>query len=156
MRRSAPLGLVALCALVLVCDSRADEPAAGALKPGAARTLRQMERLGRGVVAIRHNEKRVFVSWRLLRTDPDDVAFNLYRKAGAGEANRLSEAPLTKATCFEDTSADFGAANEYFVRAVGGGREEARSHAFLLAANAPVRPYLAIPLKTPEGYAPND
>jgi len=44
--------------------------------------LRRMEFLGRGVVALRVGEEEVFVSWRVLATDPDDIAFNLYRKTG--------------------------------------------------------------------------
>ena len=43
-----------------------------------ARADRQMELLGRGVVAIQSDDGDVFVSWRLLGTDPDDIAFNLY------------------------------------------------------------------------------
>lgn len=34
---------------------------------------RQMEALGRGVVAVRRGEGQVFVGWRLLATDPDGV-----------------------------------------------------------------------------------
>ena len=43
---------------------------------------RQMEALGRGVVAIRQDGGKVFVGWRLLGTDPDDIAFNVYRATG--------------------------------------------------------------------------
>jgi rhamnogalacturonan endolyase len=46
-----------------------------------ARAQHQLEALGRGVVAIHQPDGRVFVSWRLLGTDPDKVAFNLYRKS---------------------------------------------------------------------------
>jgi rhamnogalacturonan endolyase len=38
-----------------------------------------MENLGRGVVAVRSTTTEVFVSWRVLGTDPPDTAFNLYR-----------------------------------------------------------------------------
>ena len=41
-----------------------------------------MERLNRGLVAIHHGGGRVFVSWRLLGTDPAGVAFNVYRIVG--------------------------------------------------------------------------
>ncbi|MBM3852659.1 MAG: hypothetical protein FJ399_05845, partial [Verrucomicrobia bacterium] len=47
----------------------------------AAPALRQMELLDRGVVAIHQPDGRVAVSWRLLATDPEGVAFNLYRKS---------------------------------------------------------------------------
>jgi hypothetical protein len=34
---------------------------------------RQMENLGRGMVAINQGKGKVYVGWRLLATDPDDV-----------------------------------------------------------------------------------
>lgn len=36
---------------------------------------RQMENLGRGVIALRQSTDSVFVSWRMLGTDPDNIAF---------------------------------------------------------------------------------
>ena len=53
-----------------------------------------MEALGRGVVALHLGGGKVFVSWRLLGTDPDDIAFDVYRNE-----TKVSAAPLTKATC---------------------------------------------------------
>jgi len=41
----------------------------------------QLENLGRGVVAIHQPDGKVAVSWRLLGTDPEGVAFNLYRQS---------------------------------------------------------------------------
>ncbi|MHC5053324.1 MAG: rhamnogalacturonan endolyase family protein, partial [Planctomycetota bacterium] len=71
-----------------------------------ARPERVMERLGRGVVAVNLGGGRVFVSWRTLGTDPDDVAFDLYRRTGGGAPARLNERPIAGATCFVDTGAD--------------------------------------------------
>ncbi|MDP2058510.1 MAG: GDSL-type esterase/lipase family protein, partial [Flavobacteriaceae bacterium] len=42
---------------------------------------RQMEYLFRGVVAVQAGRDSVFVSWRLLHSDADDVAFNVFRQA---------------------------------------------------------------------------
>lgn len=42
-----------------------------------------MENLNRGVVAIHQPNGAVFISWRLLGTDPEGVAFNLYRTTAA-------------------------------------------------------------------------
>src|SRR5688500_20163770 len=61
-----------------------------------------MERLGRGVVAVRQDSGRVFVSWRLLGTDPEHVAFNLYRIVGGAAPVRVNAAPLTTATSSTD------------------------------------------------------
>lgn len=65
---------------------------------------RQVENLGRGVVAVHEPDGRVFVSWRLLGNDPENVAFNLYRKSeplpgrggfggGGGNGGRGAAAP---------------------------------------------------------------
>jgi rhamnogalacturonan endolyase len=40
---------------------------------------RQMEHLGRGVVAIHEGEGNAFLSWRLLGNEPEATAFNVYR-----------------------------------------------------------------------------
>ena len=116
---------------------------------------RQLEKLGRGVVAVRFEEQKVFVGWRMLGTDPDTIAFNAYRLTN-GRRTRLNASPITNATSLVDTGADLASVNSYFVRPVLKGREQKESAAFTLAANAPVRQYLSVPLKTPEGYAPND
>ena len=121
----------------------------------AAHAQRQMEYLGRGVVAINQGEGRVFVSWRLLGTEPDDIAFNLYRAAGGVAAVKLNKEPLAKATCFQDTDAKLDQPTAYFVRAVLAGKEQEPSAPFKFTAGAPARPYLSIPLKD-GGGTPND
>ncbi|MGO8055556.1 hypothetical protein, partial [Rhizobium leguminosarum] len=60
-----------------------------------------MEWLDRGVVAVRNNDGKVFVSWRLLGTDPANIAFNVYRangnmKDGSDKTIKLNKAPVTK------------------------------------------------------------
>jgi len=68
---------------------------------------RQMERLGRGLVALRIADDQTFLAWRLLATDPDDLAFNLYRRIGNASLLRLNPQPLTQATCWLDKGLDF-------------------------------------------------
>ena len=60
---------------------------------------RQMEYLGRGVVAVRTGNN-IFVSWRLLATDPNNIAFNLYRSANGGAFTRINTTPLAQGTNF--------------------------------------------------------
>ncbi len=67
---------------------------------------RQIERLGRGVVAIPNGNGAIFVSWRPLATDPEGSAFNLYRSTAGGQPIRLNGAPLTRGTNYVDTAAD--------------------------------------------------
>ena len=130
--------------------------AIGAPAPTVVTAPRQMENLGRGVVAINQGDGKVFVSWRLLATDTEKMAFNLFRRTGNGSPRKLTPKPLAESTNFEDTGVDTTKANAYFVRPVLGGKEQAASAAFTIPANAPARPYLSIPLRTPEGYTPND
>ena len=117
---------------------------------------RQMEKLGRGVVAVQFEAGKVFVGWRVLGTDPSELSFNLYRSTGGKKAVKLNQQPLVAASSFVDEHADLTSSNTYFVRPVLNRREGAPSASFILPANSPVRQYLSVSLKTPEGYSPND
>jgi rhamnogalacturonan endolyase len=112
-----------------------------------------MEYLGRGVVAVRSSETSVYVGWRLLGTDPAEVAFNVYRATGGRTPAKLNGTPLTATTDFVDTSADFSQANVYTVRPVRAGRELAPSAPATLRANAPIQHFLTVPLQRPAGGA---
>ena len=139
------------CLTVLSLAAFPGTPPAGAQPP-----QRQTEHLGRGVVAVHAGGGEVYVGWRLLGTDPEDVAFNLYRSSGGGEPVKLNDQPIQDSTNFVDRGADLDRPNAYFVRPVNAGKELAPSAPFTLPAGAPARPYLSIPLKTPSGYSPND
>src|SRR5688500_1051810 len=54
----------------------------------------QMEKLGRGVVAVHQGEGKIFVGWRLLGTDPDAIEFNVYRAAGGSKPVKLNAKPI--------------------------------------------------------------
>lgn len=115
---------------------------------------RHMENLGRGVVAINQGKGKVFVSWRMLGTDRDDISFNLYR-ATEDKTVKVNARPITGPTWFVDNKADLKKDNSYFVRPINKGKEEAPSKPFVLKAGDD-KPYISIPLRTPEGYHPND
>ncbi|OWK43388.1 rhamnogalacturonan lyase [Fimbriiglobus ruber] len=154
-------GAVALGAiLLLTLATAAFVPALaqpGPTEAPAPRPLltRQMEKLGRGVVAIHQGGGKVFVSWRLLGTDPDNVAFNVYRRSGDEKPVKLNAEPLTKATCYQDT-ADLTKSTAYFVRPVLDGTEGVASAPFSFPTDPPARAYLAIPIQTLPGHTPND
>ena len=122
----------------------------------AASAQRLMERLGRGVVAVRRDDGTVFVGWRCLGTDPDDIAFNLYRSTAEAAPVKLNREPLGKATNFIDSGAHPNEGLSYFVRPVHAGHEQEASAAFGLTPHAPVRAYISIPLQTLPGHTPND
>lgn len=77
---------------------------------------RNMERLDRGLVAIKTNTG-VFLSWRIYGNDPADVAFNIYR-----DGTKVNSTPITGATNITDAS---GTANSaYAVRPIINGQEQ--------------------------------
>ncbi|MBI1390518.1 MAG: hypothetical protein GC154_18940 [bacterium] len=121
-----------------------------------ASAQRWMERLDRGVVAIPNGDERVFVSWRLLASDPDSISFNVYRSSAGGDPVKLNKEPIAESTCFVDREADASVKNEWFVKPVIEGNETDASKRFTREADAPNVPYISIPLQTPEGYTPND
>jgi len=67
---------------------------------------RQMERIGRAVIALNIGDGQVYVGWRMLGTDSDEVAFNLYRSTNGAKAVRINTEPITTSTNFVDTAAD--------------------------------------------------
>jgi len=130
---------------------------------------RQMENLGRGVVAVHQPDGKVFVSWRLLGNDPAGVAFNLYRTTAPAEGGpaergpfsgrtdtgvgpvKLNTEPITDVTWWLDAGADLSRKTEYFVRPVVARQEGEPGKSFAFAAGAPPLPYLSIPLEPPPG-----
>jgi rhamnogalacturonan endolyase len=144
-----------------------------ALPAGAKEKLRYMEKLDRGLVAVQQSDGKVFLSWRLLASDPDGVAFNVYREterpAAAADpsrfssqpasqtgALRLNPQPLEEGTWLLDSGARLDRETRYFVAAVIDGIEQPRSAPYRFAAGAPALPYHSIALQTPAGYTPND
>ena len=116
---------------------------------------RQSERLGRGVVAVANSDGDVFISWRLLGTDVDRTAFYVYRKTG-DDAKRLNDEPIANVTSFLDRQPELQRESHYFVRPVIDDREGEPSAMFVLTAQAAKQPYMSVPLKTGDGYRPND
>jgi rhamnogalacturonan endolyase len=130
--------------------------AAGWLPAGGALADRQMENLGRGVVAIRPADGDVFVQWRLLASDAPDVAFNVYRATAGGEPVKINPEPLRGATHLVDPEAAPLHEHAWFVRPVVGGSELAASARFVLPAGDAAKPYLSIPIAPPDDYHAND
>ncbi|KAM0332314.1 hypothetical protein ACHAQA_002590 [Verticillium albo-atrum] len=107
-----------------------------------------MERLGRGVVAVRSSSSDVLVSWRLLGLDPDNITFNLYRATGTGSPVKLNSAALSGGTNFVDRSANLAQRNTYTVRPIVNGQEEAVGGTFALPANNAIEPVVRVPIRS--------
>lgn len=123
-------------------------------------TKLKREKLGRGVVALRESPFTVFVSWRYLSSDPQDIAFHVYR-----DEKRLTNKPIRTGTFYKDTYSGNQAVT-YRIEPVTKRKEVLPVQGtYTLSADAPVG-YLNIPLNRPEGgitptgetytYAPND
>ncbi|WP_374935427.1 rhamnogalacturonan lyase, partial [Streptomyces resistomycificus] len=104
-----------------------------------AATARQVERLDRGLTSV-HTSGGNLVSWRWLATDPNDVAFNVYR-GGA----KLNSSPVTGSTNYFDSGAPDSA--DYTVRPVVSGTEQAHSERALQFRSG----YLDVPISPPAG-----
>ena len=122
---------------------------------------RQVERLNRGVVAVRRSSSQVYVGWRLFGNDPPEIGFNVYRSSDGGEPIRLNGTPITQTTDFVDATADVNQNNCYFVRPVLQGLELEDSASYLLTASAPVEQRIRVPLQIPApgpdfDYSAND
>ncbi|NJQ03075.1 rhamnogalacturonan lyase [Streptomyces zingiberis] len=107
-------------------------------------TPRQMEKLNRGLVSV-YTGSGNLVSWRWLATDPDDVAFNVYRGS-----TKVTSSPVTGSTNYLDQGAAAG--SEYTVRPVIGGAEQAASERALQFRGG----YLDVPLSPPSGSTTPD
>ena len=82
-----------------------------------------MEFLTRGVHAVKNDNGGVFVSWRLLGTEDNSLAFNLYRTS-KGKTIKLNKSPLFEATGFTDKTVDTAIDNIYIVKAIINRKEE--------------------------------
>jgi rhamnogalacturonan endolyase len=114
---------------------------------------RQIEILDRGIVAVRTNPEEVFISWRLLGTDPEKVTFNLYRGN-----QKLNKKPITQTTSFIDRNPGDAV---YSVKTVLKGKEQKES----ASCNIWKQNFTTIPLNRPQGnimdrrqytYSPGD
>jgi rhamnogalacturonan endolyase len=116
-------------------------------RPAAAQVK---EKIDRGVVALTVSEKEVYVGWRLLKSDPADVAFNVYRQdIGLGDFQKVNDQPIAGSTNFLDTSVVGGHGYRYKVMTVRGSTERStpgQAYVFTLAGN---QPWISIKLRDP-------
>lgn len=112
---------------------------------------RVMERLDRGVIALQSPDG-VFISWRLLATEPQTIGFHVYRQDGGGNPMRLTAQPLTAGTNFVDASGGTTDGTRYFVRPTMNGTEGEASEAVDVWRNG----YLEFPIQLAEGYRAGD
>ncbi|MBN2063458.1 MAG: hypothetical protein JW745_01560, partial [Sedimentisphaerales bacterium] len=89
----------------------------GGLMTCPAYAVRFMEKLDRGLVAVYKGGTQVYVGWRMFGTDPDNIAFNVYRGTV-----KINAAPVTNSTNYLDSAGNVNA--KYSVAAVIDGVEQ--------------------------------
>lgn len=104
---------------------------------------------GRGLAALANEAGAVTVSWRLLGSDPPDVAFHVYRRDLYREAGfvRMTDSPVSSSTTYLDHTATPGQSYRYRVHAVVEGKEIPSPDIAYLTATGGHRPYVSIALE---------
>ncbi|SDR88034.1 rhamnogalacturonan endolyase [Mucilaginibacter mallensis] len=110
----------------------------------------QVENLGRGLIAIKYDNRHVFLSWRLLANDRETASFNVYRQQKGEKAIKLNRVSLTAGTNFTDSTADLSKDNTWFVKSAGG-LNNGKSSSYTLFSSKKPQQYLSIPLQQPPG-----
>ncbi|UOQ70440.1 rhamnogalacturonan endolyase family protein [Hymenobacter cellulosilyticus] len=106
----------------------------------------QAERLGRGLVAVAQPDGRIFLSWRLLASDPATASFTLYRHLGNGQKVKLTSQPTTRTNWLDKVDVSSNApAVAYSVELAG-----TKSGLVEQAAIWP-QSFLRVPLRIPAG-----
>ncbi len=81
------------------------------------------ETFNRGLVVVMNEKGENYISWRLLKTDAMDVAFNLYRNENGKRTIKLNEKPLKQTTDFIDKKVKTGIRYNYWVKPLKEGEE---------------------------------
>ncbi len=106
------------------------------------------EKIDRGVVAIANGESQVYVGWRLLVNDHQDIAFNIYRSdVGFSKYEKINEMPVVNTTDFLDNTVKPGRGYRYRIKKVINGKEEnapGEAYVFTLSEK---KPYISIKLR---------
>ena len=110
----------------------------------------QAERLGRGVVAVKQPDGKVFVSWRLLATDPPGVTFDVYSWPAQDALLKLNQKSISGGTNWLDATATQGHGSVYEVRVSGTPVTQASAETSALAT-VWNDGYLRVPLQQPSG-----
>jgi hypothetical protein len=105
----------------------------------------RQEKLGRGLIAIRQ-ENGVYLGWRLLFDDPQDVVFNIYRRTNGKSKVKINNQPVAASTNFVDTETSSGEENEWIVVPVVNGQEQKNAASVKLSAHSPCRNYKSFKL----------
>lgn len=106
------------------------------------------EKMDRGVIALSVKMNTVYVGWRLLKSDPKNIAFNVYRKKiNFTDFAKINANPITNSTNYIDSTCRSGRAYIYSIKKIINGKEQdtyGEGYVFLRSGN---QPWYSIKLK---------
>ena len=95
---------------------------------------RVKENLNRGLIAsLSQDGKSIYLSWRLLENDPENVTFNLYRSIN-GKTKRINSKPIKETCDFTDNTLSSEKAT-YWVAAINNKKEQPASEKIEVTLN---------------------
>lgn len=135
-----------LVSTILVASCLVPQVSLAIAKPGKASSTNshQMEYLDRGLVAVKV-DNGVFISWRLLGNESEDMSFNVYR-----DGKKVNSSPIKSSTNFLDEKGT--AESSYSIQGVKSGKVQTKSE----EVDPWGENYLSMPLKKPnDGVNPD-
>jgi len=111
------------------------------------------EKLDRGLMAIEREDGSVFLSWRLLESDPEDITFQISRRDPDGKVNILNEGKEYRPTNIVDNTARTGTGKTTYLYQVNkfSRKNQAvtseRPSQVTVTLTGRAKPYIGIPLK---------
>ena len=100
------------------------------------------EKLSRGLVGI-PTENGMYLSWRMLLDDAENISFDIYRSTEGGKEKKLNRSSIRKTTDFMDETVDLQKGNGWILKSgkkvLGEWRNEKGNS----------KPYLSVPIRRP-------
>lgn len=100
------------------------------------------EKLSRGLVGI-PTENGMYLSWRMLLDDAENISFDIYRSTEGGKEKKLNRSSIQKTTDFMDETVDLQKGNRWILKSgkkvLGEWRNEKGN----------TKPYLSVPIRRP-------
>jgi len=112
---------------------------------------RKIEKLSRGLIVSYTGDNKAYIGWRLLATDPENIAFNIYKSEGGSLPIKLNSHPIFKTTDFVDNDLNPNVNNCYYIKPVINGVEGSEEGSFCLNSNPEKKQYFRIPVRPIDG-----
>ncbi len=108
------------------------------------RETSRFEKLDRGVVVMKTDTNTVYIGWRLLIDDPENVSFNVYRITGGNGKIKLNDIPVEATTNFTDNNFPADKDNEWVIVPVVDGVEKENISTAGLSSGSEIKNYKSI------------